>query len=150
LTITPRLKTVSKIARLIDHQKEVIELQVQEITHRITFEKERLTVLEKELQKNIGCFELSLKDRAILNSEEVDYLFTMASTLFSKMDQKKREIIKIEKELETQRALFWEAYKKKKAIEIVQNKIVFQERREEGILEQKNMDYLNLSSRSRR
>jgi len=150
LTITSRLKTVSKIARLIDHQKEVIELQVQEITHRVTFEKERLTVLEKEVQKNIGCFELILKDRAILNSEEVDYLFTMASTLFSKMDQKKREIIKIEKELETQRALFWEAYKKKKAIEIVQNKIVFQERREEGILEQKNMDYLNLSSRSRR
>ena len=150
MNITPRLKTVSKIARLIDHQKEVIELQVQEMTHRVTLEKERLTVLEKALQKNIGRFELGLKDRALLNSEEVDYLFKMASTYFSKMEQKKRELIKIEKELEIQRALFWEAYKKKKAIETVQNKIVFQKRREEGILEQKNMDDLILSSRSRR
>jgi hypothetical protein len=147
--MTPRLKMVSKIARIIDHQKEVIEFQIREITHLHTLEKKRLTILEKELDDNLDHFEERFNDRIILNSEEVGYLFGMTSAIIKKMERKKREIDKIEKELEVQRAIFLEAYKKKKAIEIVQKKIVFQERRAEAVLEQKNMDYLNLSSRSR-
>ena len=73
----------------------------------------------------------------------------MASTIMNKIEQKKKEIDQIEKELTALRAIFWEAYKKKKAIEIVQNKILAQERKTESVLEQKNIDYLNLSSRSR-
>jgi hypothetical protein len=147
--MTPRLKTVSKIARIIDHQKEVIEFQVLEITHRQTLEKERLTLLEKDLYDNIDRFEVSLKNRFILNSEEVAFLFTMASTIRHKIERKKKEIVQIEKELTALQAIFWEAYKKKKAIEIVQNKILAQERKTESVLEQKNIDYLNLSSRPR-
>lgn len=147
--MTPRLKTVSKIARIIDHQKEVIEFQVLEITHRQTLEKERLTILEKDLYDSIDRFELSLKDRIISNSEEVAFLFAMASTIMHKIERKKKEIDQIEKELTALRAIFWEAYKKKKAIEIVQNKILAQERKTESVLEQKNSDYLNLSSRPR-
>jgi hypothetical protein len=147
--MTRRLKTVSKIARIIDHQKEVIEFQVMELTHRQTLEKERLTILEKDLYDNIDRFEESLNDRIILNSEEVAFLFAMASTLMHKIEREKKEIDQIEKELTALRAIFWEAYKKKKAIEIVQNKILVQERKKESVLEQKNIDYLNLSSRPR-
>jgi flagellar export protein FliJ len=144
-----RLKTVSKISRIIDHQKEVIEFQLGEITHRQTLELERLSSMENELHETIDRFEKSLQDRFILNSEEVAFLFGMASTFFQKMEQKKREIEKIEKELEALKVIFLEAYRKKKAVEIVQNKIVGQERRAEAVVEQKNIDYLTLSSRSR-
>jgi hypothetical protein len=144
-----RLKTVSKISRIIDHQKEVIEFQLREITHRQTLELDRLSSMEKELHETIDRFEKSLHDRFILNSEEVAFLFGMASTFFQKMERKKREIEKIEKELEALKVIFLEAYRKKKAIEIVQNKIVGQERRAEAVVEQKNLDYLTLSSRSR-
>ena len=147
--MNPHLKTVSKIARIIEHQKEVIEFQLREINQRQTLELERLTNLEKELQENIGRFEENLKDRFILNSEEVAFLFGMASTFFQKMERKKREIERIEKELEACQVLFLEAYKKKKAVEIVQNKIMAEERRAEARLEQKNMDYLTISSRTR-
>lgn len=147
--MSPRLKTVSKIARIIDHQKEIIELQVGEITHRQTLEKERLANLEMELHDHIDRFEESLNDRIISNGQEVSFLFGMASNLFHKIEGKKKEIDRIEKELTALRAIFWEVYKKKKAIEILQNKILVQERRKESILEQKSMDYLSLSSRSR-
>ncbi len=147
--MTPRIKTVSKIARIFDHQKEIIELQVSEIMHRQTLEKERLAVLEMELHDNVDRFDESLNDRIIMNSEKVAFLFGMASTISNKIDQKKKEIDQIEKELTALRAIFWEAYKKKKAIEIFENKILAQERKTESVLEQKNMDYLNLSSRSR-
>jgi hypothetical protein len=145
-----RSEKVSKIARIIDHQKEVIEFQVQEITNRMTLEKGRLNHMEEQLQNTINRFEERLTDRTVLNSEEVNFLFGMAYTFFARLERKKREIAKIEKELEAQRAIFWEAYKKKKAIDIFQNKIVFKERREEAIIEQKNMDYLNLSTRLRK
>ncbi len=144
-----RLTTVSKIARIIDHQKEVIEFQLQAVNHRQTLELERLTLMDKELRENIGRFEESLNDRCLLNSEEVAFLFGMASTFFQKMERKKREIEKIEKELEAVKVLFSEAYKKKKAVEIVQKKIMTATRKTEARLEQKNMDYLTISSRSR-
>lgn len=147
--MTPRLKTVSKIARIIDHQKEVIEFQLRAVNHRQTLEREKLSLLDKEVRQNIGHFEESLNDRSILNAEEVSFLFNMASTFFQKMEQKKRDIEKIEKELEAFKVLFSEAYKKNKAVEIVKNKIMTQEIREEARQEQKNMDYLTISSRSR-
>lgn len=149
MKMTPRIKTVSKIARIFDHQKEIIELQVSEIMHRQTLKKERLAVLEMELHDSVDRFEESLNDRIIMNSEKVAFLFGMSSTISNKIEEKKKEIDQIEKELTALRAIFWEAYKKKKAIEIFQNKILAQERKTESILEQKNMDYLNLSSRSR-
>jgi hypothetical protein len=145
----PRLKAVSKIAQIIDHQKEVIELQLQEFTHQQTLEVERLKLLEKGLRENIDHFEKGFKKRVIFNSEEVAFLFGMASTFFKKMEQKKREIEKIEKELEAIRGLFLEALRKKKAVEIVQDKIKVQNRRAEAVLEQKNLDYLTISGRLR-
>jgi hypothetical protein len=147
--MTPRLIMVSKIARIIDHQKEVIEFQVREISHRRTLEAERLSILENELKDNLDRFVERSNNRNILNSEEVTYLFGMTSTIIHRMERKKREINKIEKELEAQLGIFLEAYKKKKAIEIVRNKIGAQERRAETVLEQKNMDYLNLSTRTK-
>ena len=119
------------------------------LRNRQNLEKDRLAVLEMDLHDNIDRFEESLKDRIILNSEEVAFLFGMASTISNKIEQKKKEIDQIEKELTALRAIFWEAYKKKKAIEIFQNKILAQERKTESVLEQKNMDYLNLLGRSR-
>ncbi len=147
--MTQRLKTISKIARIIDHQKEVIELQVREIVHLQSLEKERLALLRSELYNNIDHFEERIHDGNILDKEEVTYLFGMSSTVFRKMEQKIRTIDKLEKELEALQSIFLEAYKKKKAIEIVQNKIKVQERKTEVFLEQKNLDYLNLSDRSR-
>ena len=149
LKMTPRLKTISKIARIIDHQKEVLEFQVRDISHRQTLEQGRLTRMEKELHENIDRFEEGLQDQMILNREEVAYLFGMASTFFQRMERKKIEIEQIEKELEALRGLFWEAYQKKKAVEIVQNKIAGQEKRADAVLEQKDMDYLTTIGRYR-
>ncbi len=147
--MNPRLNKVSKIARIIGHQKEVIEFRLREAAHRRSLELKRLTLLERELQENIDRFEKALNNTFILGSEEVAFLFGTASILFQKIERKKREIEGIEKEWETLQALFLEAYKKKKAVEIFQCKIITQERKAEVTSEQKNMDYLNLVGWSR-
>ncbi len=147
--MSPRYQTVSKIARIIAHQKEVIELGLRAVSQRKALEIKRLTILEKELQENINRFEKDLIDSFILSSDEVAFLFGLAGTFFQKIEGKKKEIEGIEKEWETLQAVFLEAYKKKKAVEIVQCKIMDQEEKAEAILEQKDMDYLTLLNRSR-
>jgi hypothetical protein len=147
--MTKRLKTVAKIAKVIGHQKEILEFQVRDISQRHTREKERLTGMEKELQANIDRFEERFYNRKFLNNDEIAFLFGMASTFFQKMELKKKEIKQIEKELEAVRVLFWEAYQKKKAVDIVHHKIAGQERKAEAVQEQKSMDYLALVNRYR-
>ena len=139
-----RLNRVSQIVQIIEHQKEIIEFRLREIAQRRALELERLATLVKELQANIDQFEKKLNDSLILSSDEVDFLFGTASALFQKIEGKKRVIEGIEEEWATFQTLFLEAYKKKKAVDIVQHKMMAQEMKAETLMEQKNMDYLTL------
>lgn len=147
--MSSRLQMVSKIKRITAHQKEVIELRLREVAQRRALEMARLTILKKELQGNIDRFEKGLIDSFILSSDEVAFLFGLAGNFFQKIEGKRKEIEGIEKEWETLQAVFLEAYKKKKAVEIVQQKIRTQEKKAEAVLEQRDLDYLTLLSRSR-
>lgn len=148
--MSQRLKTVSRIGELLDHQKEVIELQCHQIQSRLTQEKTRLTELDDQLQDNIGRFEEGLKNRWIVNQQDVDYLYGISSFLLAKIEWKNKEISCIDSELKEKQAVLLEAYKKMKAFEVFKNKMVFQEKREGDLREQKSLDYLSLVKRSRK
>lgn len=148
--MSQRLKTVSRIGELLDHQKEVIELQCHQIQSRLTREKTQLTELDDQLQDNIGRFEEGLKDRWIVYQQDVDYLYGISSFLLAKMEWKNKEIACTNRELKEKQAVLLEAYKKMKAFEVFKNKMVFQEKREGDLGEQKSLDYLSLVKRSRK
>ncbi len=148
--MSQRLKTVSRIGELLDHQKEVIELQCHQIQSRLTQEKTRLTKLDDQLQDNIGRFEEGLKNRWVVNQQDVDYLYGISSFLLAKIEWKNKEIDCINRELNEKQAVLLEAYKKMKAFEVFKNKMVFQEKREGDLGEQKSLDYLSLVKRSRK
>lgn len=145
-----RVETVSRITQVINHQKEVIELQVIQIQKRLSLEENRLAHLENQLQGTLITFEEKVKDRWVLDSQEMDYLYGISSHLFTKIEKKNKEVSKIQEELTAQKAILLEAYKKKKSFEILKNKMVFQERRDAELWEQKSMDYLTIVKRSRR
>jgi predicted HicB family RNase H-like nuclease len=147
--MTSRLKTVSKIARIIDLQKEILEFQIQKIAQRIRFEQDRLAGLKKDFQNTIDRFGERADRQQIQSSKELGLLFGAASQQVKQIEEKKGGIAKTKKELAIQQALWDKAHKKKKAVEVLENKLAFQEKREEGVLEQKNMDYLSLSRRAR-
>ncbi|MBI5607143.1 MAG: flagellar FliJ family protein [Deltaproteobacteria bacterium] len=148
--MSQRLKTVSRIGELLDHQKEVIELQCHQIQSRLTQEKTRLTELDDQLQDNIGRFEEGLKNRWVVNQQDVDYLYGISSFLLARIEWKNKEIACINRELNEKQAVLLEAYKKMKAFEVFKNKMVFQEKREGDLGEQKSLDYLSLVKRSRK
>jgi flagellar biosynthesis chaperone FliJ len=147
--MNPRLKTVSKVARIIDHQKELFEFQIRKITQRLLLERERLTRLEKELHNTVERFGEMADRQQIRNSQELGRLYDTASLYGKQIEQKKGALSRVRKELEVQQSLWDAVYKKKKAIESLETKLSFQEKREEGLLDQKNMDFLSLSKGAR-
>lgn len=145
-----RLKTISRIAELIGHRKEVLELQVLQSQKKLNSEQSQLDGLKDQLQSNIKIFEEGLQSRGVLNSREISDLYESAHFFFIKIEMKNQEIAEINRELRVQRAVLLEAYKKDKVFGLFKNKMVFQETREEDLQEQKSLDYLNLMRRAKR
>jgi ribosomal protein S6 len=145
-----RLKTISRIAELIGHRKEVLELQVLQSQKKLNSEQSQLDGLKDQLQSNIKTFEEGLQSRGVLNSLEISDLYESAHFFFIKIEMKNQVIAEINRELRAQRAVLLEAYKKDKVFGLFKNKMVFQETREEDLQEQKSLDYLNLMRRAKR
>jgi flagellar biosynthesis chaperone FliJ len=135
---------------LIDHQKEVIEMEVSQIQKRLNHEKFQLTDLENRLQEMIGTFEQGLQDRWILDSWDMSCFYGNSSYFYTKIEEKSNAVALVGKELKARQTILIEAYKKKKAFDVFKNKLVFQEKRAGELLEQKALDYLNLVNGSRR
>ncbi len=145
-----RLKTINRIAELIGHQKDVLELQVLQSQKKLNSEQSRLDGLKDQLQGNIKTFEEGLRSRWVLNQQEVSDLYENAQFFFTKIEMKNQEIAEINRELKAQRAVLLEAYKRDKVFGLFKNKMFFQETRDEDLQEQKSLDYLNLMRRARR
>jgi flagellar export protein FliJ len=148
--MSQRVKSVFRIAQLIDHQKEVIEMEVSQIQKRLTNEKSQLTDLENRLQEMIGRFEQGLQNSWILDTWDMACFYGNSSYFHTKIEEKINAVALVGKELKARQAILIEAYKKKKAFDIFKNKLVSQEQRAGELLEQKALDYLNLVNRSGR
>lgn len=148
--MTQRIKKISRIAQLLDHQKEMIEFQFRQIQERVNHEKAHLAYLENELQDTIFSFEKGLMNRRKNQIQEVDSLYDEYAYLEAKIDRKTKQVDTLVQELEVQKAVLGEAFKKKKAFTIFKDKMVFQEKREEELWEQKSTDYWSLVNRLKR
>lgn len=148
--MTPRIKKISRIAQLIDHQKEMIEFQFRQIQGRLNHEKAQLTYLENQLQETIFSFEKGLIHQRKIHIHDMDSLYSVYAFLTAKIDRKTKQVDTLGQQLETQKAVLGEAFKKQKAFTIFKDKMVFQEKREEDLWEQKSTDYLSLVNRLKR
>jgi flagellar export protein FliJ len=141
-----RVKTVSRITQLIEHQEEALEMQVLQTQNRLNTERDRLVFLKSELQETIDGFNESLKDDPQkVSVQDVAFLYGTHTTLLFRIEEKNNEVALINKVLKDQKALLLEAYQKKKVFEVFKNKMIRQEKREEETGEQRSMDFLNLT-----
>jgi hypothetical protein len=148
--MSERLKTVSRIAQLIDHQKEIIEMQYRQIQKKMDQEQNLLAALENQLVQTICSFEEDMQDRSILTNQDMAYLYGISSFLSKKIEAKTDLVVTIGKELRAQEVLWREAFRKKKAFDLLKDKIVFTEKVDEQRIEQKSQDYLSLVSGQRK
>ncbi len=125
-------------------------MQVLQTRNRLAKEKDRLVFLKNELQENIDDFHKRLKEPQKVTVQDVTFLYGTHTTLFSRIEMKNEEVAFIDKTLENQKALLLGAYQKKKVFEVFRNKMIRQEKREEGTGEQRSMDFLNLTKGSKK
>jgi hypothetical protein len=145
-----RVKTVSRITQLIEHQKEALEMQVLQTRKRLVKETGRLVFLKNELRETIDGFDESLKDPNKITGQDITFLYGTLANLIIRIEKKNKDVVLIHKDLEEQNALLLESYQKKKVFELFTNKMIGQEKREEETGEQKAMDFLNLIKGSKK
>jgi hypothetical protein len=145
--MSQRLKSISRIARLLDHQKEAIEMEVLQTRQKLDQEQNNLADLENRLEMTIGTFEKDMNDKVICSSREVTYLYGVSSFISNKIEVKQTEVQQIDRKLRAQEDVLLAAFRKQKVFGLFKNKLVAREKRTEALLEQKSQDFLNLVTR---
>lgn len=138
--------TVSKVLRIKDHEKEYLEMEVRNITKLIDAEKERLMNMEEAYKDAVERF-YERHNNGNLNVNDIGLFYNYLSQLHMNIQSKKEDISKRLGELSILQNSLLEAYKGKKAFEMLKNKIEQEGIRQQDINEQKNTDFNFLSKR---
>jgi hypothetical protein len=145
-----RIKKMTRIARLMEHQKEALEMEVLQTRNRLATEGDRLQGLRLDLQGTMETFEKRIQAREELFLQDVVFLYGRHHSLSRKIENKSQEVGLITRELEVQEGFLLEAYQKTKAFGLFQNKMIRQDEKETNLAEQKSLDFLNLKHGNRK
>jgi hypothetical protein len=145
-----RIKKIDRIARLIDHQKEAIEMEVLQTRRHLATEEDRLQGLRQDLRGAIDTFEKRVQDREEILLQDVVFLYGMHHSLSRRIEKKRREVGFIARELEVRKGLLLEAYQKREVFGVFQDKMIRRDERETNLAEQKSLDFLNLKNGNRK
>jgi flagellar export protein FliJ len=139
-----RTKKISRITRLMEQQKEAMEMKVLQTRHRLETEEKHLSNLKNDLLKTLDNFEKKVQEGDRVSLQDVVFLFGLHNFLSSGIEKKQKEVSLIEKELDVLKQFLLEAYQKKEIFGVFKNKMIQQEIRETAMIEQKALDFLNL------
>lgn len=143
-----RKKAVSKVLELKGFTKEQLEAEVKKTNNKLSLEKTRLHCLEETFRKTVKDFN-SRQNNGPLHIREMDLFYDYLSHL-NKQIEKQREIVHRElDELEMKKKALLGAYKEKRLLEILRDKISREETAKILKVEQKEADFNFISRKSR-
>jgi hypothetical protein len=145
-----RIKKMTRIARLMEHQKEAMEMEVLQTRNRLATEETRLQGLRQDLQGTLSTFEKRIQDREEIFLQDVVFLYGMHHSLSRRIEKKRQDVGLITREMEVQEGLLLEAYQKTKVFGLFQDKMIHQDEKETNLAEQKSLDFLNLKNGNRK
>lgn len=134
-----REKMVSKVLEVKEIKREQIEAEVRKAREKLSAEKQKLQDLEQAYKAN----SVELTDRQLAGTlpvREMDVYYAYLKHV-CKQIQHQKEIVTIrQREVDERDKGMVEAYKEKRLVEILHDKIVCQEAKLAGQAEQKDMD----------
>lgn len=141
-----RIRTISKVLQLKDHQKDELEIQAKKVLHMLAAEEERLRVLEKNYSLTAAGYEEKQRTQS-MKPHEMELYLKYFRELFKKMELHKKKIMQRMAELKALQDDLISAYKDKKLLEALKEKVTREEIREKELSEQKEMDFNYLLKR---
>lgn len=144
-----RQKTVSKVLELKEFAQEQIETEVRKAKDELDTEQARLTSIEEALKNTLA--QIDSEDRncsAMIQGRDFFYSYMMH--LNREIERQTRVVLKKTQELETKKNAMVEAYKEKRLIETLHDRILSKKMRESSLSEQKEADSNFISREMRR
>ncbi len=143
-----RLKTVSTILRLKEWQKEEVELQYKDLRRALDAEEDALDYLKNEqnsAMENVA----NIQQGGAVGVQDLNIYYDYIENLSDRIKAQKGVIEEKQKELDAKHDELVEAYREKKTVEILQNKVVKEIERENASAERKEQDFLWLAKHLR-
>ena len=141
-------KTITKILKLKENKKKEIELEVKRASDREEDEKTKLKDLEKDYMDTLKYFNEKHEEGLLDISNLISY-YDFFSRINGKIDEQKKIHTECLNELACLKDTLVNAHKEKRMFEIINNKAVKREHKENLNSEQKENDFIALSRRLR-
>ncbi len=146
--MTRQQKTVSKILEIKGYTKDQLEAEVRLAQERLDFEAEKLACLEQEYQHTSD--DLAAKQAAgTLPVPQIELFYTYLKHLAKQIDQQKSIVALRTSEHAKKMLSMVEAYKEKRLLEILNDKITAEHRKEVSHDEQKEADYQYMTRKNK-
>lgn len=130
---------IEKVLELKDYKKKQLDLELKKAFDELDLEKARLNYIHNDIEKTIAYFESRRAGRPG-NSSDLDAFYTYLLHLNTKLNAQKLAVSRKESELDQKRKAMAEAYREKRLIEIIHDKIVHKEAKKSLLLEQREAD----------
>ena len=141
-------KTITKILKLKENKKKEIELEVKRASDREEEEKTKLKALENNYVDTLKYFSEKHEGGSLDINNLISY-YDFFSRINGKIDEQKKIHTECLNELACLKDTLVNAHKEKRMFEIINNKAVKREHKENLNSEQKENDFIALSRRLR-
>jgi flagellar export protein FliJ len=139
-------RTVAKILKLKENRKKEIELEVKMAADREEEEKTRLKALEKNYIDTLEYFSEKQGEGSLDINKLISY-YDFFSRINGKIDEQKKIHTECQSELAGLKDSLVHAHQEKRMFEIINDKAVMTEHKENLRAEQKENDFIALSRR---
>jgi flagellar export protein FliJ len=139
-------RTVAKILKLKDNRKREIELEVKRAADREEEEKTRLKTLEKDYTDTLEYFS-EKHGEGLLDINKLVSYYDFFSRINGKIDEQKKVHSECQDELACLKDSLVHAHQEKRMFEIINDKALKTEHKENLKSEQKEHDFIALSRR---
>ncbi|MBI5665162.1 MAG: flagellar export protein FliJ [Nitrospirae bacterium] len=139
-------RTISKLLKIKDNRKKEIEIEVKKAADRVDEEKSKLNSLEKDFTDTLEFFnEKNFEGTMDINN--INSYYDFFSRINGKISEQKNIHDHHNKELKSLKNNLVEAHKEKKVFEILNDKAIRKDIKDQLSSEQKEADFFAISRR---
>ncbi|MBF0343148.1 MAG: flagellar export protein FliJ [Nitrospirae bacterium] len=138
------VKTLGRLQKIREYKKEEIEIEFKKVLLELRRQEEELDALHSMMAKTIVRMN-EKQIKGFSNVYELSLYYDYIETLNKFIDKQKIIVSKLTELFEEKKSELLEAYKEVKTIEILKDKIISDERKNEDRRVQKELDYVYLS-----
>lgn len=139
---------ISRIIELKAFTKEQLELVVRRIRNELDNENMKLASIKGRLDKAVSEFN-NRNEESPISSLELDYFYNYSAHLNTQIKLQKVAVDNKSAELDEKHKEMMEVYKEKRILEVLHDRILSRETRDNLVLEQKDVDFIFGSRKSR-